>query len=231
MINANLSAFSVGKAVGRGGGAQNWSYSGNAEIIRTNAKGGTTDGTNYYIITNDSSWIVKYNSSWTEDIRFFAGGPDQGLTWDGTYLRALDGDGSVKTFNTSGTQISAENFVISGGPSSGWAGIVYGDNGYWACNSGANRVYRLNASGVVQSSFLTSPDDYSPSGLAYDGTYLYFFGPWSDKIFQTSTVGVRTGVEIDVSSQTGNGEGMFSDNGTLWLVSRNPDKAFQYTKS
>jgi len=92
MINANLSAFSVGKAVGRGGGPKSWQYSGTSFSVSqaTIPTGITWDGTNFWVLDRDSKNVYKYTSTGTyTGTSFSVNGqePDPyGITWDGANL-------------------------------------------------------------------------------------------------------------------------------------------------
>ena len=62
MINANLSAFSVGKAVGRGGGPKSWQYTGTSFSVSSQEatpEGMTWDGTYFYVVGRSTDTIIN----------------------------------------------------------------------------------------------------------------------------------------------------------------------------
>ena len=92
MINANLSAFSVGKAVGRGGGPKSWQYTGTSFSVSSTGQPSDTvwDGTHLWVLQTPSDSLHKYtalgvNTGTSFSVQSQDTGPT-GITWDGTYF-------------------------------------------------------------------------------------------------------------------------------------------------
>jgi hypothetical protein len=218
MINANLSAFSVGKAVGRGGGPKSWQYTGTSFSVSS-----------HYVVGRSTDTIYQYTSggSYT-GVSTNVGALDANPTGlahvnGSTWMVGYSTDSAYKT----GT---AESFSIAsqdGSPS----GITWDGSHFWVSGNQTRKIYKYTSAGVYTGTSITHTLTTGLFDVAWDGTYLWAVGAESgtQKVYQYQTDGTYTGLNFDVSGQEGSPRGLAYIDGSLWVIGFSTDSAYKYS--
>ncbi len=69
----------------------------------------------------------------------------------------------------------------------------------------------------------------APSGITFDGTYLYICDRTTDEVYQYTTAGVYTGVHWDVSGEDSSPFGLCWDGTFFWMAGGTNETMFKYT--
>ena len=148
-----------------------------------------SDGTNLWVADNMDKKIYKIDPAGNILDSFDDPGGEYsgvgGLTFDGTYLWIANWKlDKIYKLDTGGNVI--DSFDSPGG----WPmGLAWDGTSLWNVDQNDRKIYKLTLTGTVISSFNTPFLVYSPSGLAFDSTYLWLVNS-PNRIYKLTTGGV-----------------------------------------
>ena len=91
-----------------------------------------------------------------------------------------------------------------------------------------------NASNSFQytgTNFSVASQDTSPSGITWDGTYLWVVGYGSDSAYKYNTSGTYQSVSFSIASQDSSPEDIAWDGTSFWVLGGNTDTVYKYNAS
>tara|TARA_R110000787_G_scaffold190742_1_gene302202 strand:- start:17 stop:739 length:723 start_codon:yes stop_codon:yes gene_type:complete len=235
MISANVSAFSIGKAVGRRAvpsGPMSWQYSGTSfsttsqEISPT---GITWDGTYFWVVGHQNKTAYKYNSSGVyQGVSFSVAAQSaypHGIVWDGTNFWMVSGV-QLHKYTAAGAFVSTYNLSNGGYVT----GITWDGAFLWLVNQTSDAVYKYNTSGVYQGvSFSVASQDTSPKGVTWDGTYFWMVGDVTNSVYKYNASGTYQGVSFSAYAQATSAQDLVSVGTDLWVTDYSSDAVYKYS--
>jgi len=119
-----------------------------------------------------------------------------------------------------------ESYDIIDSPGTNPRGLAWDGEYLWHADDSTDKIYKLNTSGTVISSF-SSPGD-NPQGLTWDGEYLWHAVLSTDKIYKLNTSGT---VISSFSSPGTSPRGLTWDGEYLWHADDSTDKIYKLNTS
>ena len=201
-----------------------------------NFGGITTDGTNFYVVSQTRT-VKVYNSAGVFQSNLFSWGtnPINGsaadLVYDGTFLWTLDQGGIAIQYTLAGvaTGLSITNAAIGTGRSI----TADGTNIYVMDNSARVNTYN-STTGVQQGTTITlNANGTDWRGIVYEATgFLLVLADGNDTYYRYTIAGLDTGDSFAVPAGVGSRpRGGFSVSAGIWLIGDNNTDAYLISKT